>query len=104
MSDPNRSDKPDRDPRRQPEFKIPPRTWIVWMVVITGIMTLLVFKDNLEPKPAVIPANDFLSMVDSNLIAAASYTWMGNYPAGTAHGVLAVAIACYSLMDDRGEH
>jgi cell division protease FtsH len=76
MSDPNRSDKPDRDPRRQPELKIPPRTWIVWMVVITGIMTLLVFKDNLDTnKPAVIPANDFLSMVDSNLVASASINY-----------------------------
>jgi len=75
MSDPNRNGNPDRDPRRQPEFKIPPRTWIVWMVVITGIMTLLVLKDNLEPKPAVIPANDFLSMVDSNLVAAASINY-----------------------------
>ena len=71
MPDPTRNDKPDRDSRRQPEFKIPPRTWIVWMIVITGIMTLLVFRDNLEPtKAAVIPANEFLSLVDSNLIAA----------------------------------
>ena len=39
------------------------------MVVITGIMTLLVFKDNFEGNTDSIQANEFLSLVDSNLIA-----------------------------------
>jgi cell division protease FtsH len=97
MSDSNRNGPPERDPRRQPEFKFPPRTWIVWMVVITGIMTLLVLKDNFEPnKPKPLPANDFLSLMDSNLIAAASI----NYD---PQSVLTEISGTHFVLDDKGQ-
>ncbi len=70
MADEN-SNGPERAPRRGPELKVPPRTWIVWSAAISGIILLLLFKDRMEPQGELLPQSAFMQKVASNEIAKA---------------------------------
>jgi len=80
MLDEKRND-PDRNPKRGPDLRIPPRTWIVWAVVISGIVFLLLFKDRMEPQGEVLSHAAFMQKVDSNEIVKASITYDPQSPA-----------------------
>jgi cell division protease FtsH len=74
MPDDKRNNDSDRSSRR-PEFKIPPRTWIVWAAAIAGIVLLLLFKDRMEPQGEVLSQNAFMQKVASNQIVKATITY-----------------------------
>ena len=44
MADDNkRYNDDDKNPRRNGEFRVPPRTWIVWIAIFGGIILLMLF-------------------------------------------------------------
>ena len=52
------------------DFKISPRTWVVWMVIIGVIMTLMMFRERPETRIHTLSYNDFITKVESNQIAS----------------------------------
>ena len=72
MSDDNKNNDDGKpSPKKGGEFRVPPRTWIVWIAIFGGIISLMLFKDRLETQGDVLQAPVFLEKVDSNLIAHA---------------------------------
>ena len=66
--------KPKQDRRNDGdngEFRVPPRTWILWIVIIGAIPLLMMFKDRMDSGPTRISQSQFQELVDSNLIVKA---------------------------------
>ncbi len=80
MPDDNRYNNDDRNPRKGGEFKVPPRTWVVWIAIFSGIILLVLFKDRVEPQSQEISQYDFIQKVNSNLIAQAKVTYDSQDP------------------------
>jgi cell division protease FtsH len=72
MSDENKFNNEDRDSRKNGEFRVPPKTWIVWIVIFGGILALFLFQKRLaEPSEAITP-QEFWAKFDANLIDEAT--------------------------------
>ncbi len=74
MSD-ERNNGPERNPKRGPDLRVPPRTWIVWSAAIAGIVLLLLFRDRMEPQGQVLAQPEFMEKVESNQISHATITY-----------------------------
>src|SRR6185295_250140 len=59
------------DEKKGGEFRIPPRTWIIWSAIISSILLLLLFKDRYETSSPVLNQFEFTQKVSSNLIVKA---------------------------------
>ena len=44
MSDENKFNNDDKDSRKNGDFRVPPKTWIVWIVIFGGILALFLFN------------------------------------------------------------
>jgi cell division protease FtsH len=75
MADDNRYNDEDKNPRKGGDFKVPPRTWVVWIVIIGSIIMLVMFKNRVETQTNSLSSSAFLQKLDSNLIAQASVTY-----------------------------
>src|SRR5215472_9580297 len=72
MSDENRFNNDDKDSRKNGEFRVPPKTWIVWIVIIGGILALVITQKHLtEPSEAIKP-QEFWTKFNSNQIDEAA--------------------------------
>lgn len=80
MAEDNRNSGDDKSPKKGGEFRVPPRTWVVWIAIIGGILALMMMKDKMDPAPATISQFDFFRKLDSNQIASATI----NYSAQSA--------------------
>src|SRR5512141_1366165 len=74
MSDDNRLNDDDKNPRKG-EFRVPPRTWIVWIAIFGGIILLMLFKDRMESQGETLTQFRFQQLVESNLIATATINY-----------------------------
>src|SRR5271170_5028251 len=74
MADDNRSNDDDKNSRKG-EFRIPPRTWIVWIAILGGFVALMMFHERFDTQGETLSEFDFFKKVDANLIehAAISY-------------------------------
>jgi cell division protease FtsH len=72
MSDENKINNDDKGSGKNGEFRVPPKTWIVWIVIIGGILALVMFKNNMTPQVGAITPSDFLAAVDKEQIASAT--------------------------------
>ena len=84
MADEQRHSGGDRDPKKATEFRIPPRTWIVWILILGGIVTLMMFRDRMDTRREELNPQAFLEKVDSNLIVQAT---VANSPQSAAYDV-----------------
>jgi len=72
MSDDNRhSSDEDKNPKRGGEFRVPPRTWLIWILIFGGIIMLMLFKERMDPQGDKLSQFRFQELVDANLIAEA---------------------------------
>jgi cell division protease FtsH len=71
MADDNKSNDKDKNPKGG-EFRVPPRTWIVWVAIIGSIVTLVMFKTKFESPAETIYSEKFLQLLDSNLVVSAA--------------------------------
>jgi cell division protease FtsH len=71
MSDDNRYGDGDKNPKKGGEFKVPPRTWIIWIAIFGGIIMLMLFKDKMESQEGNLTRFQFEQLVDSNLVSQA---------------------------------
>ena len=64
----NDDDKPSK---KGGEFRVPPRTWIVWIAIFGGIILLMLAKERMTPPSEQLSQYNFFQKVDSNLVAHA---------------------------------
>jgi len=75
MSDDNKYNEDDKNPKKGGEFRVPPRTWVVWIAIFGGIILLMVMRDRWESPGQLINQNKFQQLVDSNQIAQATINY-----------------------------
>src|SRR6266404_6674371 len=70
MPQENRND--NRNGKKGGEFKVPPRTYILWIAILGAIPLLMFFRNNATSSGEVLSLAQFEEMVDSNLISKAT--------------------------------
>ncbi len=75
MADDNKKQDDDKGGKKIGEFRLQPRTWLVWVIIIGGIILLVTMKDRLEVPRAPLSQYEFFQKVDSNLVASASINY-----------------------------
>src|ERR1035441_80551 len=81
MSDDNKNRDNDKTPKKGGEFRVPPRTMVVWIAILGGITLLMLFKDRMESPGEVVKQPKFMQLVESNQIVQATinYNPQGSY-------------------------
>ena len=79
MSDENKINNGDNSGKNG-DFRVPPKTWIVWIVIIGGILALVLFKNQMAPQVDSIKPADFLAKVNSNQIDSATLNYSPQSP------------------------
>src|SRR3954471_15227867 len=72
MSDENKINNDDKGSGKNGEFRVPPKTWIVWIVIIGGILALVLFKNQMAPPAGMIQPQEFLAAIDADRIETAT--------------------------------
>ena len=80
MSDENKINNDDKGPGKNGEFRVPPKTWIVWIVIIGGILALVMFHSQMTPPADPIKPSEFLSKVDNGSIDSATINFSPQSP------------------------
>jgi cell division protease FtsH len=75
MSDDNKYNEDDKNSKKGGEFRVPPRTWVVWIAIFGGIILLMVMRDRWESPGTLINQYQFQQLVDSNQIAKATINY-----------------------------
>jgi hypothetical protein len=96
MADEQKYNSGDKDPKKQTEFRVPPRTWMVWILILGGIVTLMMFRDRVgDTRREELKPQQLLEKVEKNLIAqatiansqqSAAYDITGSYFQSDAEG------------------
>jgi len=84
MADEQRFNNGDKDPKKVTELRIPPRTWIVWILILGGIVTLVMMRDRMDTRREELRPQALLEKVEGNLIAQAT---VANSPQSAAYDV-----------------
>jgi cell division protease FtsH len=74
MADDNKMNDNDKSPKKG-EFSVPPRTWLVWIVIFGGIALLMWAKDHMQAPGKELSQYEFFEKVDSNLITHATINY-----------------------------
>src|SRR5690348_5907157 len=80
MSDDNKHSDDEKNSRKGGEFRVPPRTWIVWIAIFGGIILLMLFKEKMDAPGEIIGQYRFQQLVDSNQIAQATINYNPQNP------------------------
>src|SRR5258706_11246816 len=75
MSDENKFNDDDKNAKKGGEFKVPPRTWVVWIAIFGGIILLMLMRDRWESQGEIITQARFQQLVYSNQIAKATINY-----------------------------
>jgi len=75
MPDDNRYNDDEKNSKRGAEFRVPPRTWVVWIAIFGGIILLMLFKDRMDSPGDTISKAKFQELVDSNVIIQATISY-----------------------------
>ncbi|HVV00440.1 MAG TPA: ATP-dependent zinc metalloprotease FtsH [Verrucomicrobiae bacterium] len=79
MADNNKLNDDDKNPKKG-EFRVPPRTWMVWIAIFLGIIILMLMRDRWETQGDTISQYKFEQLVNSNLIAQATINYSPQNP------------------------
>ncbi len=80
MSDDKKNSGDDKSPRKGGDFRVPPRTWVVWIAIFGGIVLLMLFKDRMEPPGEFFNQYKFQQLVESNQIVQATINYNPQSP------------------------
>jgi cell division protease FtsH len=80
MSDENKINNDDKDSRKNGDFRVPPKTWIVWIVIIGGILGLVLFRNQMAPPLNIISTADFMDKVENKQIESATVSFSPQSP------------------------
>jgi len=56
-------------------FRVPPRTWIVWITILGGIIWLMLMRERWDSQGEFLPQWRFQQLLESNLIAQATVNY-----------------------------
>src|SRR3954462_4662278 len=62
------ADDNKKDPKKGGEFRVPPRTWILWIVILGAIPLLLLFKERPETGKDQLNEHEFMDLLHANAI------------------------------------
>src|SRR4051812_28110878 len=79
MSDDNKHNEDDKNSKKG-DFRVPPRTWIVWIAILGGIILLMLFRDRMESQGEIVNQYKFQQLVESNQIAQATINYSAQDP------------------------
>ena len=77
MADENKFNDDDKNSKKAGEFRVPPRTVIVWIASLGGFIMLMLLKDRMDTQGKVLSQWQFFHKVDSGLIAHATINYSG---------------------------
>jgi cell division protease FtsH len=80
MSDDNKHREDDKNPKKGGEFKVPPRTMVVWIAILGGITLLMLFKDRMDSPGEFVNQYKFQQLVESNQIVQATINYNPQSP------------------------
>ena len=80
MSEDNKNRDDDKNPKKGGEFRVPPRTMVVWIAILGGITLLMLFKDRMDSPGEFLNQYAFQQKVESNLIAQATINYNPQSP------------------------
>src|SRR5664280_1131784 len=80
MSDDNRNRDDDKTPKKGGEFRVPPRTMVVWIAILGGIVLLMLFRDRMDTPGDVLNQYTFQQLVESNQIVQATINYSPQSP------------------------
>src|ERR1039457_2168128 len=80
MSEDNKHRDEDKNPKKSGEFRVPPRTMVVWIAILGGITLLMLFKDRMDSPGEVLNQFKFQQLVESNQIAQATINYNPQSP------------------------
>ena len=76
MADDKKTNSGDKEPKKDGEFRVPPRTWIVWIAILGGIVALMMVKDKVGMSDTPpISQRMFVEKMQSNLIVTATINY-----------------------------
>lgn len=77
MADTNKPNSGEKDPKQSGEFRVPPRTWIVWIAILGVVVTLMMARDKswMGSNEKPITQFEFEAMIVSNTVAKATVTF-----------------------------
>ncbi len=80
MADDNKTSGDGKNPRKAGEFRVPPRTWVVWIAIFGVIVLLMLFKDRMEPPGDLLTQPRFQQVVESNQLVQATISYNSQSP------------------------
>ena len=82
MADDNRlnSNNDDKNQKKSGEFRVPPRTYVVWIVILGGIIALMMLKQKMPGTGENLPPHRFLMLMESNQIVEATINYNAQTP------------------------
>src|SRR5216683_1030352 len=80
MANDNKHNDDDKRPKKGGEFRVPPRTWIVWIAIFGGIILLMLARERMESPGETLSQHQFQRLVDSNQIAQATINYSPQNP------------------------
>ncbi len=80
MSDDNRLSEDNGNSKKGGEFRVPPRTWIVWIIILGAFLLLMLFKGRVPAQNEVLTQYRFRQMVESNQVAVATINYSAQNP------------------------
>ncbi len=80
MSDDNRLNEENNNSRKGGEFKVPPRTWLVWIAIFGGIIVLMLLRDKMDTQGEMLTQFRFQQLVESNQVATAMINYNPQNP------------------------
>ncbi|MFO1477388.1 MAG: ATP-dependent zinc metalloprotease FtsH [Verrucomicrobiota bacterium] len=95
--DNNKYSDDDKNQKRGGEMKIPPRTWIVWIAIIGGVLMLVMLKNRVEREPGLISSYELNRKLDSNLVAEVQLNYNPQSP------LVAEITGSYYRSDEKGQ-
>src|ERR1700735_3665153 len=86
MPDDNRNPDEDRQRKNGGEFRMPPRGWMAWILIMCLAGLFFILKSQYEPQGEEISQAKFKELYNSNLIANATVKF--GVPTQTANDVV----------------
>ena len=59
----------NKNNKRNGDFKVPPRTYLLWIAIVLAIPLLMIFRNNSGPQAELLTQIQFIEKVESNLIS-----------------------------------
>jgi len=75
MAEKRKPNKSDENPKKGGDFRVPPRTWVVWIAIFGGIMLLMFFRDRMNNEGETLSQYEFFQLVEADKIEKATITY-----------------------------